>query len=86
MMKSTKLSIAAITIVWGSICAVSYNAKEATTELVGQPYTSYFTYCDKWAGVGGTRRCTHTGSGKETRQDTINHGPFWDYEGYKIVR
>ena len=86
MMKETKILLTGVAIAWSAICTVSYNAKEATTELVGAPYVAHFTYCDQWVGVGGNRRCIHMGVGQETRQDTMNHGPLWDYEGYKIVR
>jgi hypothetical protein len=86
MMKTTKLFIATVAIGFGAICTVSYNAKEATTEKVGQPYVATFSYCQEWAGVGKTHHCAKWGHGQETRQDTMNHGPFWDYEGYKVVR
>jgi hypothetical protein len=86
MMKTTKIFLATMAIGFGAICTVSYNAKEATTELVGEPYAASFSYCEQFTGVGGNRRCLKYGIGQELRQDTINRGPLWDYEGYKIVR
>ena len=65
----------------------AYNAAMSTSEQVGEPHVVSFTYCaEQHYGPKATSWCGRSAVGHETRQDIVNHGPLWDFEGYKIVR
>jgi len=87
MQKETKIFLTIGAMFFGAVAAVGYNAALATTESVGEPHSVSFTYCaEQHYGAKSTSWCGRTAVGHETRQDTINHGPLFDFEGYKVVR
>jgi hypothetical protein len=84
--KSINLCIVACVLTVVGIVGTSIvNDVFGTYEVVSEPYTVSYSYCNAWVGAGGTHRCSDWRVGYERRVNTKVHGFFYERDGYKVV-